>query len=115
MKVTLADFEIHLGAFMKKVASAMPSPLYKFAVGAFTAANAGRIESLLAGVTDAEGMIDLDEARRLTDAGFAASGDDLVINLPGVPLLGMQSVAFKLTKADVNEFFAGFTPQKGDL
>lgn len=111
MKVSVADFEIHLAAFVKKIASAMPSPLYKFAVGTFAAANAGRIESLLTGVSDAEGMIDLDKAKSLVEAGFEASGDELVLNLPGIPLLGMQSVNFKLTKADIEQFFNDFTKE----
>jgi hypothetical protein len=110
MKVSVADFEIHLASFFKDVASAMPSSVHKFAIGAFATANAKRIENALVDVSDAEGMIDLDKAKALVDGGFSASGDVLALTIPGVPILGLPSVNFKLSKADADKFFAGFSP-----
>lgn len=109
MKVSVADFEIHLMAFIKDIADVMPSPIHKFAIGILSAANIGRIENMLAASADAEGMIDLDKTKKLIDAGFAVSGDTLTLNIPGLPLLGLQSVEFKVKKADTDKFFAGFT------
>jgi hypothetical protein len=109
MKVSVADFEIHLMAFIKDIANVMPSPIHKFAIGTLAAANVGRIEGILATSADAEGMIDLDKTKKLIDAGFAASGDTLTINIPALPLLGLQSVEFKIKKADIDKFFAGFS------
>lgn len=109
MKVSVADFEIHLMAFIKDIADAMPSSIHKFAIGALAAANIGRIEGVLTTSADAEGMIDLDKIKKLVDSGFAASGDTLTINIPGLPLLGLQSVEFKIKKADADKFFTGFS------
>ena len=109
MKVSVADFEIHLMAFVKDIANVMPSPVHKFAIGTLAAANIGRVEGILATSADAEGMIDLDNAKKLVDAGFAASGDTLTLNIPGLPLLGLQSVELKIKKSDTDKFFAGFS------
>lgn len=109
MKVSVADFEIHLMAFVKDIANVMPSPVHKFAIGTLAAANVGRIEGLLTASADAEGMIDIDKAKKLVDAGFAASGDTLTLNIPGLPLLGLQSVELKVKKDDADRFFAGFS------
>lgn len=108
MKVSVADFEIHLMAFIKDIANAMPSPIHKFAIGTIAAANIGRIEDVLITSADSEGMIDLDKIKKLVDAGFAASGDTLTLNIPGLPLLGLQSVEFKIKKDDTDKFFTGF-------
>jgi hypothetical protein len=109
MKVSVADFEIHLMAFIKDIANVMPSPIHKFAIGTLAAANIGRIEGVLASSADAEGMIDIDKTKKLVDAGFASAGDTLTLNIPGLPILGLQSVEFKIKKADADKFFAGFS------
>lgn len=110
MKVSVADFEIHLASFFKDVASTMPSQVHQFAVGALATANAKLIENALVGASDAEGMIDLNRAKAVVDGGFSASGDVLELTIPGVPLLGLPNVNFRLSKKDTDKFFAGFSP-----
>ena len=114
MKVSVSDFEIHLASFLKDIASVMPSPIHKFAVGAFAAAKIKDVEAFLMSLADEEGFIDLDKAHSVITAGFASSGDTLVIPIPGVPLFGLQGVNFKFTKADADKFFAGFTTTGGE-
>lgn len=109
MKVSVADFEIHLTAFLKDIAAAMPSGVHKFAVGVLMAANMKKIEDFLVSAADKEGNIDLDTARTLIESGFATSGGSLVIAIPAIPLLGLQSVNMTFTKQDSDKFFDGFT------
>lgn len=109
MKVSVADFEIHLTAFLKDVASVMPSGVHKFAVGVLMAANMKKIEDFLVSAADKDGNIDLDTARILIESGFATSGGSLAIEIPAIPLLGLQSVNMTFTKQDSDKFFDGFT------
>ena len=108
MKVSIADFEIHLMAFIKDIANVMPSQIHKFAIGSIVAANLKRIEDMIKLSADKDGMIDVDNAKKIIDAGFAASGDTITINLPSIPLLGLRGVDFNITKTDSDKFFAGF-------
>lgn len=110
MKVSVADFEIHLASFFKDVASTMPDSVHKFAIGSLATANVKRIENALVGASDAGGMIDLAKAKAAVDGGFSASGDVLEMTIPGVPLLGLPDVNFRLSKKDTDKFFAGFSP-----
>jgi hypothetical protein len=109
MKVSVADFEIHLTAFLKDIAAAMPSGVHKFAIGVLMAANMKKIEEFLVSTADKEGNIDLDTARTLIESGFSTSGGSLVIAIPAIPLLGLQSVNLTFTKQDSDKFFDGFT------
>ena len=109
MKVSVADFEIHLTAFLKEIAAAMPSGVHKFAIGVLMAANMKKIEDFLVSAADKEGNIDLDTARTLIESGFAASGGSLVIEIPAIPLLGLQSVNMTFKKQDSDKFFDGFS------
>jgi hypothetical protein len=109
MKVSVADFEIHLTAFLKDVAAAMPSGVHKFAVGVLMAANMKKIEDFLVSAADKEGNINLDTARTLIKSGFATSGGSLTIEIPAIPLLGLQSVNMTFTEQDSDKFFDGFT------
>lgn len=109
MKVSVADFEIHLTAFLKDIAAAMPSGVHKFAIGVLMATNMKKIEDFLVSVADKEGNINLDTARTSIESGFAISGGSLVIEIPAIPLLGLQSVNITFTKQDSDKFFNGFS------
>lgn len=109
MKVSTGDFEIHLSAFLKEIASAMPSGIHKFGVGVLSVANARKIEEFLVSLSGDDGMIDLDRAKELIDGGFAATNGSLELNIPGLPIIGLGSVNFKITKQDTDRFFAGFS------
>ena len=111
MKVSVNDFEMHLLPFMKKVADSMPTSLHKFLGGAMIATSTLKVEDFLRGQADAEGMIDTDRIKRLIDSGFSASGGDVVIPFgnPALTAFGVKPVNVKITKADADQFFAGFT------
>lgn len=110
MKVSVNDFESHLVPFMKKVADSMPTSLHKFLGGAMIATSTLKVEDFLKGQADADGMIDTDRIKRLIDSGFSASGGDVVIPFgnPSLTAFGVRPVNVKITKADADQFFAGF-------
>lgn len=108
MKVSLSDFEIQLGYFVKEIINAMPSPIHKFAVGAYFAAKTKAIEDFLLTMADKDNNIDIDEARKIIDAGFSASGDNISLPIQGIPMIGLDSVNLKISKEDINKFFEGF-------
>ena len=95
---------------MKKVADSMPTSLHKFLGGAMIATSTLKVEDFLKGQADADGMIDTDRIKRLIDSGFSASGGDVVIPFgnPSLTAFGVRPVNVKITKADADQFFAGF-------
>lgn len=95
---------------MKKVADSMPTSLHKFLGGAMIATSTLKVEDFLKGQADADGMIDTDRIKRLIDSGFSASGGDVVIPFgnPSLTAFGVKPVNVKITKADADQFFAGF-------
>ena len=74
MKVSVNDFELHLMPFMKKIADSMPTSLHKWLGGAMIATSAVQIENFIKSQADADGMVDLDNMRKLVDSGFTSSG-----------------------------------------
>lgn len=110
MKVSVNDFELHLMPFMKKIADTMPTSLHKWLGGAMIATSAGKIDAFVKSRADAEGMVDLDEMRKLVDSGFEASGGEVVIPFGNDSLsaFGVKPVNVKLNKVDTDRFFAGF-------
>lgn len=110
MKVSVADFELHLMPFLKRIADTMPTSLHKWLGGAMIATSAGKIESFIQSRADQEGMVDLDDMRRLVDSGFAASGGEVTIPFGSDSLtaFGVKPVNVKLTKADADRFFSEF-------
>lgn len=69
-----------------------------------------KVEDFLRGQADADGMIDTDRIKSLIDSGFSASGGDVVIPFgnPSLSAFGVRPVNVKITKADADQFFAGF-------
>lgn len=110
MKVSVADFELHLMPFLKQVADHMPTSLHKFLGGAMIATSTLKVEDFLKGQADSDGMIDTDRVKKLVDSGFSASGGEVVIPFgsPALTAFGVKPVNIKLTKADADQFFAGF-------
>lgn len=110
MKVSVADFELHLMPLLKKVADKMPTSLHKWIGGAMIATSAGKVESFVRSRADADGMVDLDEFRRLVDAGFEASGGEVVVPFgsEGLSAFGIRPVNIRITKSDADQFFGGF-------
>ena len=111
MKVSVADFEAHLIPFMKRVADTMPTSLHKFLGGAMIATSTMKVEDFLKGQAGADGMVDTDRIKRLIDSGFSASGGDVVIPFGSAALtaFGVKPVNVKITKADSDQFFSGFS------
>ena len=110
MKVTVSDFELRLIPFLKKVADTMPTSLHRWIGGAMVASSAKRIEGLLAGFADKDGMIDLDDVKKIVQSGFASSGGEVVIPFGNDTLntFGLKTVNVKLTQTDADEFFKTF-------
>ena len=110
MKVSVNDFELHLMPFMKRIADSMPTSLHKWIGGAMIATSAGKLENFIKGQADPDGMVDLDRIRKLVDSGFNASGGEVVIPFGNDSLsaFGIKPVNIKLSKADADQFFAGF-------
>lgn len=109
MKVSVADLEAHLMAFLKQVADTMPSSLHKWIGGAMVAGSAMKVESFLKDQADADGMIDLDAIRHLVDAGFGSSGGEVVVPMgSSLQAFGLRPVNIKITKEDADKFFNGF-------
>lgn len=110
MRVSVADFELRLVPFMKKVADHMPSSLHKFLGGAMIATSTLKVEDFLKGQADADGLIDTEQIKRFIDSGFSASGGEVVIPFgsPALATFGVRPVNVKITKDDTDEFFAGF-------
>lgn len=111
MKVSVADFELHLMPFMKKIADTMPTSLHKWIGGAMIATSVGKIEGLLRSQADENGMVDTDKLQGLVNAGFTSSGGEVVIPFgnDGLAAFGVKPVNIKIQKADADQFFAGFT------
>ena len=110
MKVSVNDFELHLMPFMKKIADSMPTSLHKWLGGAMIATSAVQIENFIKSQADADGMVDLDNMRKLVDSGFTSSGGEVVIPFGNDALsrFGVRPVNVKITKSDTDQFFAGF-------
>ena len=110
MKVPAANFEGRLLWLAQRIGDTMPSKLHKWIGGAMLAKGLSGAETLLASLSDKDGMVDLDEVKKIVDAGFKASGGDVVIPFRTSGLLAniVDPVNVKITKADADEFFAGF-------
>lgn len=109
MKVSVKDFEVNLMSFLKQVADTMPSSLHKWIGGAMVAGSAMKVESFLKDHADSDGLIDLDEVKRLVYAGFESSGGEVVIPMGGsLQAFGLSPVNIKIKKDDADRFFAAF-------
>lgn len=110
MKVSVNDFETHLVGFMTQVADHMPSSLHKFLGGAMIATSMQKVEDFIKSQAEPDGTVDTDRMKRLVDSGFSASGGDVVIPFgnPALTAFGIKPVNVKITKADADQFFAGF-------
>ena len=110
MKVSVNDFELRLMPFMMQIADTMPTSLHKWLGGAMIATSAGKIDGFVRSLADADGMVDLDNVRKLIDSGFTASGGEVVIPFGSDALsaFGVKPVNVKIAKADADRFLAGF-------
>ena len=110
MKVSVTDIEIRLMPFMKKIAASMPSTIHKWIAGAMIATSAGKIEHFVKSQADKDGMVDIGSVKKLVDAGFDSSGGEVIIPFGSDALssFGVRPVNVRITKADADEFFAGF-------
>ena len=113
MKISVGDFELRMVPFLKQVLGTMPSSLHKWVGGIIIAKSAGRIENLVKTVAGADGMVDLDELKKLSDAGFEASGGELVMTVgdESLSMFGLRPVNVKLTKADVDGLLSDMARQ----
>lgn len=110
MKVSISDFELHLMPFMKKIVDTMPSSLHKWLGGAMMVSSVKNIEGALAGLADKDGMIELDDIRKIVKSGFESSGGSVVIPFGSEKLkaFGITPVNTTITVEDSDQFFSGF-------
>lgn len=110
MKVSIADFELKLMPFMKKIVESMPSSLHKFLGGAMIATSATKLEEFIRSQADESGMVDINKMRQLVNSGFEASGGTVIIPFGSEALtrFGVSPVNVKISRNDADMFFAEF-------
>ena len=111
MKVSFDDFKEKLTSFLEKFAKAPNEEINRFAAAVVLVRKAKEIESCLASVVDQDGKVDLDDVKKMIDAGFAASGGRLPILIKHrvLQFFGAEPEKVTILKTDSDRFFAEFS------